>query len=125
MQIKVAKVIDEYTLVLNKGSSDGIKEGQRFLIYSVGEEVKDPDMGISLGMLELVRGTGKARHVQERMCTVTSDMTQGGHRAIRRPAKSGYRPLHMVLLPEEIEEIIPGQKVPFNAPEVGDFAKPV
>lgn len=124
MQIKVAKVIDEYTLVLNKGSSNGIKEGQRFLIYSVGEEVKDPDTSVSLGLLELVKGTGKARHVQESMCTVTSDMNEG-LRTIRRPAKSGYRPLTMILFPEEVEEVIPGRKVPFEYPEVGDFAKPV
>jgi hypothetical protein len=30
---KVARVIDQYKLVINKGSIDGIRESQRMLVY--------------------------------------------------------------------------------------------
>lgn len=49
MNIKVAKVNDKYTLVLNKGEKDGVEVGQRVLIYSVGDEIADPDTTESLG----------------------------------------------------------------------------
>ena len=41
--IKVSKIIDEFTLVLNYGAEDGAKKGQEFLIYSIGDEILDPD----------------------------------------------------------------------------------
>lgn len=64
----VAKVIDNYKLVINRGSENGIREGQRMLVYGISDEdIKDPRTGESLGYLELVRGTGKIISVQEKM----------------------------------------------------------
>ncbi len=69
---KVLKVIDDYTLVINKGSSDGVTSRCRFLIYHLGEEVFDPDTGEGLGELEIVCGEGRPEHIQERITTITS-----------------------------------------------------
>ena len=66
----VAKVIDRQTVVLNKGAQDGISEGNKFVVFSLGEEVHDPKTGESLGILEEVKGKGKVVHVQDRVCTI-------------------------------------------------------
>jgi len=121
MIVKVAKVIDEYTLVLTVGSQDGIRPGQRFLIYSIGAEVTDPDSGESLGALEVIRGTAKATHVQEKICTVTSDMKAIDGPTVRTTTKEpfSYRATQVT------EEIPPSRQAPFTAPSIGDFAKPI
>jgi hypothetical protein len=71
--IKVAKVKDEYTIVINKGYNNGIKEGQNFLIYEVGEEIFDPDTNESLGRLEVIKGKGVVINVQEKISTIESN----------------------------------------------------
>jgi hypothetical protein len=70
----VVTIIDPFTLVINRGSTHGVKEGMRFLVYSLGEELYDPDTKESLGRLETVKGTGVVSHVQEKMSTIRSDM---------------------------------------------------
>jgi hypothetical protein len=69
---KVAEIIDETKIVINSGSSDGIRVGEYFLILSYGAEVKDPDTGESLGKLENFKGTGKIVHVQEKIAILES-----------------------------------------------------
>lgn len=69
---KVLKVIDDYTIVINKGSNDGVTPGCRFLIYHLGEEIIDPDTGDGLGELEIVCGEGRPEHIQERITTIKS-----------------------------------------------------
>lgn len=69
---RVIKVIDEYRLVINKGSDDGIMENNLFLIYHLGEELFDPDTKQSLGILELVCGEGKPEHIQAHLTTLVT-----------------------------------------------------
>lgn len=128
MNIKVATVIDDQTLVLNVGENKGVKLGQRFLVYSLGDEIKDPDSEASLGRLEIVKGTGKATHVQQKMCTIKSEMKKESIQRIRRPNvtfSQGYGRLlnEFSGLSNEIEEYDPPTAVPFENPEVGDLVK--
>ena len=54
---KVAKIIDEYKVVINAGSRQDVCEGQKYLIYAIdNNEIFDPDTGRSLGYLEIVKG---------------------------------------------------------------------
>lgn len=69
---KVIKILDEYKLVINKGSNDGVVISNRFLIYHLDEEIIDPDTQESLGRLEIVCGEGKPEHIQERMTTLVT-----------------------------------------------------
>lgn len=69
---RVVKVIDEYRLVINKGSDDGITENNQFIIYHLGEELFDPDTKESLGILELVCGEGKPEHIQAHLTTLVT-----------------------------------------------------
>lgn len=119
--IKVAKVIDDFTVVINIGSKDDIKLGQKFLIYEVSdEEILDPDTKESLGYLEIVKGTGKVTHVQFKLSTLESCMYESS------PIKTVQKnPLFGAL--SEYTEITENDKtqLPFKEVCVGDFAKRV
>ena len=73
---KVIKVIDEYRVVINKGSESGITKNDRFLIYRLGQELTDPDTNENLGVLELVCGEGVPEHIQEKITTLRTAKTQ-------------------------------------------------
>lgn len=116
----VAKVNDEYTLVINRGSDHGVTKGDHFLVYYVDpEELKDPDTGESLGNLEIIRGTGTATHVQPRMTTIKSNRVVSKGRIIRR--QTGL----LASLSGEVVEEPEKEAMPFDEPSVGDKVKPV
>ncbi|MBO5067154.1 MAG: hypothetical protein J6C62_01960 [Clostridia bacterium] len=73
---KVIQVNDDYKIVINKGSVDGVTQDNRFLIYRLGEELFDPDTKESLGKLELVCGEGKPEHIQEKITTLRTCKTK-------------------------------------------------
>lgn len=124
--IKVAKVIDKHTLVINKGANDGIKHGQRFLIYTYGDDVVDPGTRSVLGKLEIVKGTGRVTHLQEAIATIRSDMTASPSRSVRKIKRQNpWGGLLGSLGTEEIEETLPEMAVPFEKPEIGDSVKPI
>ena len=66
----VAKIHNKRKVVLNKGLHDGISDGDKFVVFSLGEEVHDPKTGESLGILEEIKGKGEVIHVQDHMCTI-------------------------------------------------------
>ncbi len=70
---KIAKIVDERTVVINRGSKAGVREGMKFAIFSGGDAVTDPDSGEQLGTWEVVKGCVKTTHVQEKLsvCNVT------------------------------------------------------
>jgi hypothetical protein len=102
--IRVAHIINDQSLVLNVGKSDGIEVNQRFLIYGLGDEIADPATGESLGRLELVRGTGRVSYVQDAICIVVSDYSKN---------------------PFKIVTVLGGEPDPFDNPSVGDFARKI
>lgn len=119
--IKVARVIDPYRIVINKGSGDGIEKGQRFLVYSVStDEIKDPETGESLGNLEIVKGTGVVTHVQEKIATIESDRkSKAFKKIIRKPLMTFSQ-----FIGEE-EVVDPAESIPFDGAEVNDLVKGV
>lgn len=64
---KVIRIFDESTLLINIGSKEGLKVGDRVFVVEKGEEIKDPDTGESLGVLEMVKAELVAADVQERI----------------------------------------------------------
>lgn len=111
----VIKVIDEFTLVINKGERDLVKVGNRFLIYKEDDELKDPITGESLGILELVVGSGKVIHVQDAMCTIKSDRTERSKKIIKQ---NRYDILAGTTEFETID-------IPFENPKEGDKVKQI
>lgn len=127
---RVARVIDDYTVILNKGAADGVQRNDKFLIYGVGEDIIDPETGENLGALETVRGTVRVQHLQERVCTVRSNQIvkiPGRKRTIER--KSGTGSLSLALgmggaAREEIEYDGSVEDKELEKPAVGDYARP-
>jgi hypothetical protein len=117
----VAKVIDSYKLVINKGSEDGIREGQRMLVYHVSDEdIKDPNTGESLGFLELVRGTGKIIFVQDKISILESDKVE----IIKfRQEPSLVNRAMFTFAGSEVRES--KELIRFDNPQVGDQVKPI
>ena len=108
----VAKVLDSYNLVINKGSIDNIKEGDRFLVYELTEDIIDPATKESLGPLELSKGTGEVVYVSDRKAIIRSDMKRG---LITNPLATDAE------IEREPEEYL----LPFKKPKEGDTAKPI
>ncbi|WP_051931100.1 hypothetical protein [Rahnella sp. WP5] len=70
----VVKINAERTeFVINKGSSHGVYDGLKFQIIEFGEEIIDPETNESLGTLEILKGTAKVLHIQEKMTTLISN----------------------------------------------------
>ncbi len=114
----IAKVIDDYKLVINRGSENGIREGQRMLVYYVSDEdIKDPNTGESLGYLELVRGTGKIIFLQDKIAILESDKVQ------YKRILSAWKPGFPIGSGDQIIE--EPQRIPFENPQIGDQVKPI
>ena len=72
LEIRVAKVIDTETIVINKGRKDKIDNNMEFIVYEEGGEIMDPLTGESLGKLEKVKGIFRTSHVQDNITTLIS-----------------------------------------------------
>ena len=123
----VAKVIDQYQVVINRGLVHGVKPNQRFLVYRLdSEELKDPESGQPLGRVEIVRGTGVASHVQEGLTTIKSDAQAAPERRIIKRRPSGILAGLGGFSTEEEETITPSSDtLPFEEVAVGDLVKPI
>lgn len=106
LQANVAKIIDDYKVVINRGSNHGVNEGDRYLVYEISEEIIDPISGEPLGRLELAKGTGKVIHVQEKISIIESDRKRSP------PITSNV-----------ISMLSGGEPLPFDNPEVGNQVK--
>ena len=65
IQARVAQILTERELVLNKGADAGVEIGMRFkILRPKGEDIRDPDTGKILGSVELVKTIVKVTEVQ-------------------------------------------------------------
>jgi len=125
---KVAHVLDEYKVVINRGSDQGVKIGDTYLVYTIGPDIIDPETKESLGPLEIVRGRTVVRHVQEKLSTLETtevDEIPGRRKIIKRDGNSGVLAASLGFgmgSREEIEEGPERSKRPLDASQ-GDFAK--
>jgi hypothetical protein len=131
---KVVHVADAepVEVVINHGSLQGVKPGDRFLVFGIGPRLTDPDTGEDLGELELVRGRGEAVHVQDHLATIRSLERRQARPARRVIRETGHGPsiaLFSLALGTSgsvvEEELAPETEVPFESVQRGDFAKPI
>lgn len=66
-QIKVIKIIDDKTLVINAGRENGIETGNDIEIYQPGNEIIDPDTNKSLGTLDYIKAELEVVNVYPKM----------------------------------------------------------
>jgi len=122
MQIIVIKVIDEYTVVINKGEEDGIRFNHRFLIYSLDDEpLIDPITKKTLGTLEIVKGTVKVKHMQPHLTTLVSDQYSKPSRTITKRKNPLLGAFDNSITTEEISD--DKELIALDNPSVGDCAK--
>lgn len=70
---KILKVNTDGTLLLKPGSEGNVKPGMEFEVWRKGEEIKDPDTGLSLGAEEEKVGKVKVKEdmLQGKACKAT------------------------------------------------------
>ena len=134
---KVVHVIDPdmgyapIEVVINRGAADGVKIGDRFLVFGDGPMITDPDTNRELGQLEVVRGRGEVVHVQEHLATVRSIDRQKAYVTKRttHEAATGIAYLIGSSNPRAgkvlEEELLPQTIIPFEHVRIGDQAKPI
>lgn len=67
IQAKVARIINNTDLALNKGVDDGVEEGMKFAILSdAGEEIRDPDTDELLDSIQIAKTVVKIIHAASR-----------------------------------------------------------
>jgi len=120
--IKVVKVVDDITVVVNAGSDDGIAPHQKFTLYCLGsEDLVDPDTGENLGRLEVVKGVVAPTHIQDKIATLKSDIWRNPEGAKTIVRKS---PIFAVIgSTEEVVERGNKTRTPLDDPQVGDLLK--
>lgn len=70
---KIVKIIDEYTLIINAGSNDGVNIDDKFQILDKkGNKVIDPDTKEVIGKLDLIKDTVTVTEVYEKMSVCSS-----------------------------------------------------
>jgi hypothetical protein len=80
--IRIAKVLNGTTAVVNRGE-DSVRKGETYGIFLMGEELKDPQSGESLGALEIEIGIGTIIDVKPKVSFI--QLKEGG-----LDAKSDY-----------------------------------
>jgi len=119
-EAKVAHVESSTRIVINRGGEHGVREGERYLIYSLGPNIKDPDTGDPLGQLEVVKGRGSVIHAMDKMATIE---TESRTVTVKRKTIPGpFASIANLLGPQEVvEETVPGEE--FYDVQPGDMAR--
>lgn len=73
---KVVKILDEYSVVVDVGSVNGVEEDMEFVIYEEGEPIEDPDTGEEIGNIEFPKARVKPYHIMENMTVMESSETE-------------------------------------------------
>lgn len=122
--IKVVAINTPYQVVINAGQDEGIGMNDKFLVYGIGEMIKDPETGEELEQLEIPRGKGKVIHLQKKICTIESTGISETPTTIKRINRlsSAFSAI-MSLYPDTEESEIRREKLPFNEIQVGDFIR--
>ncbi|MFT8616867.1 MAG: hypothetical protein ABF723_13725 [Lentilactobacillus hilgardii] len=92
-KIKIIKIIDETTFILNVGQIDGIDENTKFrIIDSNPEPIIDPDTEETIGFLETSKGTIEADQVQEKMTVARTQLHTKLNKSSLLSAMSALQP---------------------------------
>jgi hypothetical protein len=65
---KIAEIVDEHTLIINRGEEHKVRSGMIFVVMGLGGDVKDPDTGDSLGPKPFEKLRVKVADVYPKFC---------------------------------------------------------
>lgn len=139
---KVIKLIkdkhdDIYQIVINKGVNDGVKVGDKVIVYEQdSEELFDPDTKESLGYMEIVKGQGKVIHVQEKISIIESNeyyITKSGEKVVEEDKpSSSQRGIMAALYSYNCKQTVrtkyiepEKERKPFENIKLNDLVKPL
>ena len=88
---RIIKVNGDGTVVMKPGSEGSVKTGMAFDVFQTGEEMKDPDTGVSLGSEET-----KVAHI-----VVQSDMLNGKAAKAKIVSGTGIKAGDIIREPKE------------------------
>lgn len=117
---RVVRVLSPRRVAIDRGTAS-VNVGDRFVIFSLtSEEILHPGTGESLGKLEIFKGTGEVVHTQPRMSIIESDRIPGRTIVRKNPDWVFTNPFR-----QGVEEIRDQPALPFEDPEVGDYARQI
>ena len=74
---KVAKILGDNEIVINRGRNEGVRPGMVFEVFAPeGEEVWDPDTGETLGTVEDVKAHAEVTEVKDRLAVARLQNTR-------------------------------------------------
>jgi len=123
MEIKVAEVINQTQIIINKGSTHGLQVGQHVFIYSIGKEIFDPDTRESLGNMEISKGRGVISSVLEKQSAVTAIKIEVPESVILKKQSDGFMSFMHGMQKTEEERKLVEKTIPFESVEVGDLVR--
>jgi hypothetical protein len=112
MDYPVLSILSKTRVVVAAGTVEGIKVGTRFFMYAIGPEPIGSD-GTVYEPVELIRGYGRAIHVQNTISTIESEETMTDYRVISAGYSTFARP--------ESKEV--SVVKPFDSIQKGDYAR--
>ena len=116
----IVKIVDEHTVVIDRGHEHGVEEDMRFVIFELGDEIMDPDTRTSLGKLEHVKAKIKVTNVQEKFSTAET------YKTYTMPILPPF--LNTTVreeLPLDKETIASLQKLPRTSVKIGDLVRQI
>lgn len=111
-----AGLTDYFRLLINVGDADDVKIGERVLVFSLGQQMNDPETNESLGHFEVVRGYGRVTSVQTRMSVIDSSKTKTVQ--YQKPQN-----INSVIMGTQIEYGQREDPAPFTKPQIGDLIR--
>lgn len=72
---EVIQIVTEYELIANIGEKDGVKENHRYQVYTLSDEIEDPESGESLGKIEYTKALVRPTKIKEKMSVMESAET--------------------------------------------------
>jgi hypothetical protein len=77
---KVAKILNGGEIVINRGSTNGVRAGMVFEVFAPeGEEVWDPDTGETLGTVEEVKAKAEVTEAKDRFAVARLFEVEGAN----------------------------------------------
>ncbi len=122
---RVIKIIDDMKIVLNCGKVDGIKENDRFNIYSnSSRKIVDPFTNECLGEFRAVKAKIEVTAVYDRMCVCQNAETVGSITELAVAVSGLYGKRRALNV--EPTEITGGLEAEVDEPiRIGDYAEKV
>ncbi len=106
---KVARILDEYSVIINVGRNNGVTGDMVFAVFTQSEdEIKDPDSGESLGKLENVKDYVTATHIQDKFTVCIAQETKNMH---KEGEASGTQTLSGAMMAESMSARPGGSKI--------------